>query len=100
MDGIYVAPNQIRANQNRKKNSNMKGDYPVGAKDDSRAPYNEDNGVEVECTVSLTVSATLTLKVNENYTKEDLKEAARPFIDVIPAGEDNWCVDDFEVIEE
>lgn len=46
---------------------NSLGDYPVGAANDSRAPYNEEENpeVEIEVTVSITLSKTVTVKVTD-----------------------------------
>ena len=43
------------------------GDYPIGAKYDTNAPYNDDENpeVEIEVTVSVTLSKTVKVKVKD-----------------------------------
>lgn len=57
----------------------MCGGYPLGAENDSRAPYNEKepNKKLVKVFVSVTYSKSLEVEVKENYTDADLKEAVQ-----------------------
>lgn len=75
--------------------------YPPGAKDDPRAPYNERTEFVNVC-VSVTYHKEITVEVPYNYTEVDLNYAARDsvssmhrFMDM-----DDWCEDEFEVIPE
>lgn len=50
------------------------GDYPMGAKYDSRAPWNEGDEnpeVEIEVTVSVTLSKTVKVLVNDYYIADE-----------------------------
>ena len=46
---------------------NSLGDYPVGAANDSRAPWNDEENfeVEIDVTVSITLSKTVSVKVKD-----------------------------------
>lgn len=58
---------------------NSLGGYPLGAENDSRAPFNEKpkKKVEVNVTVSVTYSKTLNVVVEEGYELPDLIEAVQ-----------------------
>lgn len=58
---------------------NSLGGYPLGAANDSRAPFNEKpkKKVEVNVTVSVTYSKTLNVVVEEGYELPDLIEAVQ-----------------------
>lgn len=53
------------------------GGYPLGARDDPRAPYNEkpEERVNIEVTISVTYSKTLKVLINKDHTNSDLKDA-------------------------
>jgi hypothetical protein len=55
---------------------NSLGGYPLGAANDSRAPYNEKPKkiVSVNVTISVTYSKTLDIAAPEGYTDADLRE--------------------------
>lgn len=96
------------------------GDYPLGARDDPNAPYNEvDNPeVEIEVCVSITLHKTFKLKVKDytiiaegkdedgyfcdrDFSDCDLCEAARNQLDLSAPSEANgWTEDEFEVVKE
>lgn len=63
---------------------NSTGDYPLGAVNDSRAPYNETENpeVEIDVTVSVTLSKTVTVKVKDyDIVDEGLDEGGYYFCD-------------------
>lgn len=79
------------------------GDYPLGAKYDERAPWNEDTTeIPIEVTISMTWSKTLTVKVPKNYDRPDLYNAAQNEVwdDIKKLQEDGWTENEFEVVEE
>lgn len=76
------------------------GDYPLGARDDPRAPYNQPPDVEVEVCVSVTYHADVKVKVPPDYEDTDLKEAVRNQITLPGDFSSVWFEDEFEVIEE
>lgn len=79
------------------------GDYPLGAKYDKRAPWNEDTTeIPIEVTISMTWSKTLTVKVPKSYDRPDLYNAAQDKVwdDIKKLQEDGWIEDEFEVVEE
>ncbi len=78
--------------------------YPLGADYEPDAPWKQEEQPEheIEVTVSLTISKTMKVKVDDyisfgeddiDYSMCDLKEAAKPFLPNIKG----WDVDDFEV---
>lgn len=71
------------------------GDYPIGAKDDPRAPWNQKEQ-KVNVTVSITLSKELKVTVPKGFTDADLREAAKAQLPIAK----NWIVDDYEVILE
>ena len=101
------------------------GDYPLGAKDDPRAPYNEKTlpEKEIEVLVSITLSKSFKIKVSDysiiddelDFSNTNLKEAVEeqivlpneahklvvPFYPSDAVAKHNlegWNVDEFEVI--
>lgn len=99
---------------------NNSSNYPVGAEYDSNAPWNKESNKpqEVEVTVSITLSRTVKIKVddytaeeeigedgehfiNYDFSKCDLEEAVREQI-TLPNEEtmEDWDEDDFEVVLE
>lgn len=58
--------------------------YPLGAKDDFNAPYNqtEQEDKEIEVTVSLTISKTLKVKVNDYTIEESTDKDGTVFSDI------------------
>lgn len=80
-------------------------DYPLGAKYDSRAPYNqpEPSKVKKRVFVSVTLSKTLELEVPEDFNRVDLCEAFNdsPEYDQLKTLWDNhWSEDEFEIMED
>ena len=80
-------------------------DYPLGAKYDPRAPYNqkEPKLVKKRVLVSVTLSKSLELEVPENFDRVDLCEAFNdsPEYDQLKTLWDNhWSEDDFEIMED
>lgn len=80
------------------------GDYPLGAKYDKNAPYNQEppKEKEVEVCISVTMHKTVKLTVPEDYDNIVLRVAAventwKELSDMHSIG---WNEDEFEVIEE
>lgn len=97
------------------------GSYPVGAEHDPRAPWNSEDQkpVEIEVTVSLTISKTVRIEVDDykedksiddegmpcvdyDFSECDLKEAVKQQIYLPEDSKDfnDWTTDDFEVVME
>ena len=90
-------------------------DYPVGADNDPEAPWNEKSNKpkKVEVTVSITLSKTVEVEVDDNTTEEinedgiystiynfdncDLEQAVRDQIDLPSKKYSDWSEDDFVV---
>lgn len=74
---------------------------PAGAKDDPRAPFNEEPYEEVEVLASITYSKSISIQVPKGSTEEEIKALAK---DVIfkphEALGGTWTVDEFEIITE
>lgn len=74
---------------------------PLGAKEDPLAPFNEPLNIPYKRYCSLTISFDYTLNASPNLEEEQLKEL---FInEVISKGFNipkDYCIDDFEIIEE
>lgn len=96
---------------------NNDGDYPIGTKLDSNAPWNKKTNKprEIEVTASITISKTLKVLVDDyeinsyideagshftdyNYENCDLKKAVQEQVSFKDIRD--WNVDDFEVILE
>lgn len=62
----------------------MIDNYPLGARYDSNAPYNqiEQEDKEIEVTVSLTISKTLKVKVNDYTIEESTDKDGTVFSDI------------------
>lgn len=83
--------------------------YPMGA-DTSDAPWNRSDkpSVEIEVTISVTLSRTAKVRVNDygldssgtqrDFSECDLKEAVKKQIRLPQEEFDNWNEDEFEVI--
>lgn len=56
---------------------NSLGGYPLGAANDSRAPYNQKDPekIKVKVTVSVTYHKDFEVEVEKDYTDKDLREA-------------------------
>lgn len=63
---------------------NNLGDYPLGAKNDSRAPWNEEENpeVEIDVTVSVTLSKTVKVKVKDYDIDEGTDEDGNYYCDI------------------
>lgn len=79
-------------------------DYPLGAKYDRRAPYNQPlpREEEVEVCVSVTYHKTVRVRLNEHYDTPDLYDAAQNEVwnDLKRMTDNGWYEDEFEVVEE
>lgn len=77
------------------------GGYPLGADQDPRAPWKEED-VFVDATVSITYHKTIRVKLNEHYDTPDLYNAAQDEVydDVKALSDNGWYEDEFEVVEE
>ena len=79
-------------------------DYPLGAKYDKNAPYNQPipRKEEVEVCVSVTYHKTLKVTVKEDYDNVDLNNAAQEKVwdDLKRLSDNGWYEDEFEVVEE
>lgn len=74
---------------------------PVGAKDDPRAPYNEEPCEEVEVLASITYSKSISFQVPKGSTEEEIKALAKDAIfKPHEALGGTWTVDEFEIITE
>lgn len=99
----------------------MNGDYPLGAKYDPRAPYNQEENpeVELEVCISVTYHRTSKIKVKDykileegkgesgeyycyrDFTNCDLVSAVENQVDLSNISERNgWTQDELEVIVE
>ena len=90
-------------------------DYPIGADNDSEAPWNEKSNKpkKVEVTVSITLSKTVEVEVDDYSTEEtnedgyhgvayyfdgnNLEQAVRSQIDLPSKKYSDWSEDDFVV---
>lgn len=79
-------------------------DYPLGAKYDRRAPYNQPppREKEVEVCVSVTCHKTFKVTVKEDYDNVDLNNAAQEKVwnDLKRMTDNGWYEDEFEVVKE
>lgn len=75
------------------------GDYPVGAANDPKAPYNEPLDVKHRRCVSLTISYYATVEGSPDMSEEQIRDAIRADVEAgkIPEG---FYIDDFYVMEE
>lgn len=74
---------------------------PAGAKDDPRAPYNEEPCEEVEVLASITYSKSISFQVPKGSTEEEIKALAKDAIfKPHEALGGTWTVDEFEIITE
>lgn len=86
-------------------------DYPLGAKNDKDAPYNqlENETKKIKVLVSVTLSKTVEIEVKDyikaestdednDYSDCDLKSAVEQQIYLPQDSYEDWNVDDFEVI--
>ena len=80
---------------------NSGGGYPLGADQDSRAPWKERD-VYVDATVSITYHKTVRVKLNEHYDTPDLYDAVQNEVwdDLKRLSDNGWYEDEFEVVEE
>lgn len=79
----------------------LDNNLPAGTSGHPDAPWNEEPPVEVEATVSITVSkpVTLIMPSKEEYTQQELLDAAREQVSLDPVLR-HWNLDDFAVVEE
>ena len=74
---------------------------PLGAADDSRAPYNEEPYVEVEVLASITYSKSISFQVPKGSTEDEIKALAKDAIfKPHEALGSTWTIDEFEIITE
>ena len=87
------------------------GYYPIGAEFDPKAPYNEEiiPDKEVEVTISVTLSKTVKITVNDyiideegcpDFSECDLHKAVKEQIKLPQQLCEDWEVDEFEIIKE
>lgn len=80
------------------------GDYPLGAKYDKNAPYNQEppKEIEVEVCISVTMHKTVKLIVPEDYDDVVLRVAAveKTWEELSNMNSNGWNEDEFEVIKE
>lgn len=79
--------------------------YPPGAKDDPRAPYNqkEPELVKKKILVSVTLSKSIELKVPEDFDRIDLCEAfneSPEYQELKTLWDKHWSEDEFEIMED
>ena len=74
---------------------------PMSQSEWDRAPWNEEQETEVEVTALVSIEKTLTLKVPQDYSQDDLEtafeNAEKDFIDLIY--KNNYELENIEVIE-
>ena len=74
---------------------------PAGAKDDPRAPFNEEPYEEVEVLASITYSKSMSIHVPKGSTEEEIKTFAKKSIfRPHEAFGGTWTIDEFEIIPE
>lgn len=74
---------------------------PAGAKDDPRAPFNEEPYEEVEVLASITYSKSMSIHVPKGSTEEEIKAFAKKSIfRPHEALGGIWTIDEFEIIPE
>lgn len=74
---------------------------PAGAKDDPRAPFNEEPYEEVEVLASITYSKSMSIHVPKGSTEEEIKAFAKKSIfRPHEAFGGTWTIDEFEIIPE
>lgn len=74
---------------------------PAGAKDDPRAPFNEEPYEEVEVLASITYSKSISFQVPKGSTGEEIKALAKDAIfKPHEALGGTWTIDEFEIIPE
>lgn len=74
---------------------------PLGAANDPRAPYNEDETEMVEILMSITYSKSTTISVPKGTPDTELKAYAKSAVFMPHEGMGkSWTVDEFEVIKE
>lgn len=74
---------------------------PAGAKDDPRAPFNEEPYEEVEVLASITYSKSMSIHVPKGLTEEEIKAFAKKSIfRPHEALGGTWTIDEFEIIPE
>lgn len=74
---------------------------PAGAKDDPRAPFNEEPYEEVEVLASITYSKSMSIHVPKGSTEEEIKTFAKKSIfRPHEALGGTWTIDEFEIIPE
>lgn len=74
---------------------------PAGAKDDPRAPFNEEPYEEVEVLASITYSKSMSIHVPKGSTEEEIKAFAKKSIfRPHEALGGTWTIDEFEIITE
>lgn len=74
---------------------------PAGAKDDPRAPFNEEPYEEVEVLASITYSKSMSIHVPKGSTEEEIKAFAKKSIfRPHEALGSTWTIDEFEIIPE
>lgn len=80
------------------------GDYPLGAKYDKNAPYNQEppKEIEVEVCISVTMHKTVKLIVPEDYDDVVLRVTAveKTWEELSNMNSNGWNEDEFEVIKE
>lgn len=74
---------------------------PAGAKDDPRAPFNEEPYEEAEVLASITYSKSISFQVPKGSTEEEIKALAKDAIfKPHEALGGTWTIDEFEIIPE
>lgn len=74
---------------------------PAGAKDDPRAPFNEEPYEEVEVLASITYSKSMSIHVPKGSTEEEIKAFAKKSVfRPHEALGGTWTIDEFEIIPE
>lgn len=84
---------------------NNEGDYPLGAANDPRAPWNQEKieYKDVDVTVCVSLSKAITLSLPEDYTEQDVHESILNSLthkEINNLEKNGWIMDDFQIIQE
>lgn len=74
---------------------------PEGTQYDSQAPWNQDDdSINIEVTISQTLSKTVKILVRSDYNTQDVTEAVKSQITLPSDNAEDWIEDDFEIVVE
>lgn len=84
---------------------NNEGDYPPGAANDPKAPWNQEKVKyqDVDVTVCVSLSKAIALSLPEDYTEQDMYESLLSSLtrmEIKNLEKNGWIIDDFQIIQE